>query len=115
MKKIINFILSALVLASCLPFLEHKSGLIAYIGTDWNIYVMDQSGGNPIALTEDAVTPEAQAGPFRYYQYPTWSPESNLLAFVGISGEGGAQSASDLFVADLDTENADKVYTSETE
>lgn len=127
MKKIINFILSALVLASCLPqnvqvpqsprlpFLERKSGLIAYIGIDSNIYVMDQAGENQIALTEDAVTPEAQSGPFRYYQHLTWSPESNLLAFVGISGEGAAQTASDLFVADLDAENMDKVYTSETE
>jgi len=127
MKKLIVFTLGALVLAACLPrdvqvpqspllpFLERKSGLIAYIGADWNIYVTDQSGGNPTALTEDAVTPEGQSGAFRYYQYPTWSPESNLLAFVGVSGEGAAQSSSDLYVADLDTERSDKVYASGNE
>lgn len=127
MKKSIILILSALVMASCLPqdiqvpqspllpFLERKSGLIAYIGTDWNVYITDQSGGNQTPLTDDAVNPEEQSGPFRYYQYPTWSPEGNLLAFVAISGEGGTQSASDLYVADVDAEDADTVYSSETE
>jgi Tol biopolymer transport system component len=127
MKKIIGFTFSALILASCLPqdaqlpqspllpFLERKSGLIAYIGTDWNIYVTDQSGGNPVALTEDAAAPQEQSGAFRYYQYPAWSPESNLLAYVGISGEGGVQGASDLYVADVDAEESQRIYTSETE
>jgi Tol biopolymer transport system component len=89
--------------------------LIAYIGTDWNIYVTDQSGGNPVALTEDAAAPQEQSGAFRYYQYPAWSPESNLLAYVGISGEGGVQGASDLYVADVDAEESQRIYTSETE
>jgi len=127
MKKSIPFTLFSLFLASCLPkniqvpqspllpFLEHKAGLIAYIGVDWNIYVTNQSGGNKIALTEDATIPEVQGGAFRYYQYPTWSPESNLLAFVGISGEGGSQGASDLYVANVDDEKSKKVYSSESE
>jgi Tol biopolymer transport system component len=127
MKKGISFTLFALFLASCLPkdirvpqspllpFLERKAGLIAYIGVDWNIYVTDQSAGNKIALTEDAIIPEAQSGAFRYYQYPTWSPESNLLAFVAISGEGGSQGASDLYVANVDDEKSEKVYSSESE
>jgi len=127
MKKLIAFTLGALLLASCLPkdvqvpqspllpVLERKSGLIAYIGVDWNIYVTDQSGGNKITLTEDAATPETQSGAFRYYQYPTWSRKSNLLAFVGVSGEGGTQGASDLYVANVDQETSDKVYASESE
>jgi Tol biopolymer transport system component len=127
MKKIITFTLVALLLAACLPkdmqvpqspllsVLERKSGLIAYIGVDWNIYVTDQSGGNKITLTEDAAIPEAQTEPFRYYPYLSWSPESNLLAFVGVSGEGGNQGASDLYVANVDEERVDKVHTSDTE
>jgi Tol biopolymer transport system component len=127
MKKLITFTFAALLLVSCLPrdmqmpqspllaVLERKAGLIAYIGVDGNIYVTDQSGGNKITLTEDAAVPETQAGAFRYYQYLTWSPESDLLAFVGISGVGGTQDASDLYVANVDKEKADKVYTSGTE
>ena len=68
-----------------------------------------------ITLTEDATIPEAQGGAFHYYQYPTWSPESNLLAFVGISGEGGSQGTSDLYVANVDDEKSEKVYSSESE
>jgi len=127
MKKLVAFTLGALLLAACLPkdvqmpqspllrVLERKAGLIAYVGVDWNIYVTDQSGGNKITLTEDAAIPETQGGPFRYYQYPTWSPESNLLAFVGISGEGGSQGVSDLYVASMDEKKSDKVYASESE
>jgi len=127
MKKLIAFTLGALLLASCLPrdmqvpqspllpVLERKSGLIAYIGADWNIYVTDQSGGNKITLTADAAIPKTQAAAFRYYQSPTWSPESNLLAFVAVSGEGGNQGASDLYVANVDEEGSDKVFTSDTE
>ncbi|HLF74243.1 MAG TPA: hypothetical protein VI524_07860 [Anaerolineales bacterium] len=127
MKRIILFALGAYSLAACLPgdmrvpqspllpFLERKAGLIAYVGADGNVYVSDQSGGNLVALTDDAAVAENQTGPFRYYHYPTWSRQSNLLAFVGISGEQGAQTASDLYVADMDSESADKIYETETE
>jgi len=127
MKKLIAVVLGALLLASCLPkdmqvpqspllpMLERKAGLIAYIGVDWNIYVTDQSGGNKTTLTQDAVIPESQSGAFRYYQYPTWSRDSNRLAFVGIGGEGGGQGASDLYIANLDEEKSEKVYASESE
>lgn len=117
MRKSILLTLNVLVLAACLPlpFIQRSSGLIAYVGTDANIYVTDQSGKNPIALTEDASIPEEQSGAFRFYQYPTWSPESNLLAFVGIRGEGGIQSVSDLYVADIDSEASERIYTSEIE
>jgi hypothetical protein len=72
MKKIILFTLSALLIASCLPrdlqvpqspllsTLERKSGLIAYMGVDGNMYVSDQAGGNLVKLTEDAVIPQNQ-------------------------------------------------------
>lgn len=127
MKNLTVISICMLVLTACLPgsrqvpqspllpLLERKSGLIAYVGSDWNIYISDQSGGNLIGLTDDALLPEVQSGPFRYYQYPTWSRESNYLAFVGIGGEQGRQTSSDLYVADMDTEKSDKVYGSEAE
>ena len=84
MKKLLTFIVSALLIASCLPrdmqvpqspllsTLERKSGLISYMGIDGNMYVSDQGGGKLKQLTEDAVIPENQGESVLYYQYPTW-------------------------------------------
>ncbi|NWG06365.1 MAG: PD40 domain-containing protein [Chloroflexi bacterium] len=127
MKRILAFLTTALIFASCLPqntrlpqspllsVLERKSGMIAYVGIDGNIYVSDQGGGNKTAFTNDAVIPESQSAPFLYYQYPTWSADSNKLAFVGISGQGGTASGSTLHVADMEEEKAKKLFSSETE
>ena len=126
MKKILTFLVSALLVASCLPrdmqvpqspllsTLERKSGLISYIGTDGNIYVSDQGGGNLKQLTEDAVIPENQGDPVLYYQYPTWSRNGSQLAFMGISADG-EQAKSKLMVANMDDDSVNEVYTSESE
>jgi Tol biopolymer transport system component len=126
MKKILTFALSALLIASCLPrdmqvpqspllsTLERKSGLIAYLGADGNMYVSDQAGGNLKQLTEDALIPESQGGPLLYYQYPTWSRDGNQLAFMGISADG-EQAESKLMVANMDDDSLNQVYTSESE
>src|SRR5688572_33199890 len=96
MKKILPLIVSALLIASCLPgdrqvpqspllsTLERKSGLISYIGADGNMYVSDQAGGNLKQLTEDAIIPENQGDPLLYYQFPTWSRDGSQLAFMGL-------------------------------
>lgn len=126
MKKLSLFLLSAVLLASCLPgdmqvpqspllpFFERKAGLIAYIGVDWNIYTSDQSGRNLIAHTDDAVIPEAATDAFRYYANLAWSPDSNRLGFVGIGGQGN-QTSADVYIADLDGESAEKVFSSASE
>jgi Tol biopolymer transport system component len=126
MKRSIFVLSMAVMLTSCmpgdrqvpqsplLPLLERKSGLIAYVGPDWNIYTSDQAGRNLTAHTTDAVIPEGGAGPYRYYAYPAWSPDGNNLSFVGVSGEGTASSA-EIYIADLDQDAPQKVYSSETE
>jgi Tol biopolymer transport system component len=126
MKKIFLFTLSALLIASCLPrdmqvpqspllsTLERKSGLIAYIGVDGNMYVSDQAGGNLVKLTEDAVIPENQGGPILYYQFPTWSHDGSQLAFIGLSADG-EQTKSKMMVANLDNDSVNEVYTTESE
>jgi len=70
-----------------LASLERKSGLIALVGTDNNIYTIDQAGGNLRAITEDAS--EGQL----LYDMPTWAPGGSRLAYIGISTppEGGAE------------------------
>jgi dipeptidyl aminopeptidase/acylaminoacyl peptidase len=128
MKRILLTIFGIfpLLLASCLPqdiqipqspllsTLERKSGQIAYIGPDGNIYVSDQGGGQLKALTEDAQIPANQSDPFRIYQTPTWSSDGQKLAFVGLSGEG-TQSSNDLYVADLGEDAPTKIYTGANE
>ena len=126
MKKLLTFIVSALLVASCLPrdmqvpqspllsTLERKAGLISYIGVDGNMYISDQGGGKLKQLTEDAVIPETQGGPVLYYQYPTWSRDGSQLAFMGISSDG-EQTESKVVVADMDDDSVKEIYTSESE
>jgi TolB protein len=123
MKKIFVFTLSALLLAACLPqdmrlpqspllsVLERKSGLIGYIGVDGNMYVSDQGGGNLTQLTKDAVIPQSQGEPVRYYNYPTWSRDSSQLAFIGFASDGG-QVESKVMVANVDDNSLDEIYAS---
>ena len=125
MKRIILSSILSLLAASCLPqdvrvpqspllpMLERKSGLIAYIGLDGNMYVSDQAGGNILQLTKDATLAQDQAGA-RYYQYPTWSPDGSQVAFVGLSIDEG-QTASSLLVANVDEESVKEVYASQSE
>lgn len=125
MKKIITLLVTALFLSSCLPqnmqvpqspllpFLEHKSGLIAYIGSDWNIYTMDQAGTHKTAYTKDAVIPKTNTDAFHYYVYPAFSPDGDSLGFVSMSGQGTISSA-DVYIANVEG-SAKKVYSSKTE
>jgi TolB protein len=128
MKKILVYALSvsALLLASCLPkdvqvpqspllsTLERKSGLIAYLGTDGNMYVVDQGGGHLKQLTKDAVIPQNQGEPLFYYQYPTWSRDSSRLAFIGLKSDG-SQTESKLVIANMDDDSVNEIYKSGSE
>lgn len=126
MRKVVTFIASALLMASCLPrdmqvpqspllsTLERKSGLISYIGADGNMFVSDQGGGSLKQLTEDAVIPENQGDPVLYYQYPTWSRDGRQLAFISISSDGEG-TKSKVMIANMDDDSVNEVYTSESE
>jgi Tol biopolymer transport system component len=126
MKKIILFTLFALIISACLPQnvqipqspllskLERKSGLIAYIGVDGNMYVSDQGGGNISKLTNDAIVSTSQSGEFHFYELPTWSRDGNQLAFVGTSGINSDATAK-LFTADMATDKTHEIYSSTTE
>lgn len=125
MKKIIPFLLVVLFISSCLPqnvqvpqspllsTLERKSGLIAYIGIDGNMYVSDQGGGKLSQLTKDASATN-QSGEFNFYQLPTWSLDGNQLAFVGTSGTS-SNPTSKLYVANIADEKTHEIYTSQSE
>lgn len=82
-----------------LSLLERKSGLIAYVGADGNIYVVDQGGRSPTAITQDA----RLGSPYRLYGLPIWSRDSRALAFAAYDGTGQASpDRSSLYVAQRD-------------
>jgi Tol biopolymer transport system component len=73
---------------------EAPLGRIAYLGIDGNIYTTDRNGKQPSAITKDAALnpPSGQLG--RYYQYLTWAPDGQHLAFVRVSVSQTSQEVS---------------------
>ena len=55
---------------------------IAYVDNGMNIQITDPQGQHRVALTTDA-SDAAQ----KVYLFPTWSPDSQQIAFVGVSGD----------------------------
>lgn len=67
---------------------ESKSGRIAYVGLDGNIYTSDPMGAQRVAVTDDAGnTADIAIG----YRQPTWSFDGGRLAFIGyVRGREGS-------------------------
>ncbi|MGH2522760.1 MAG: hypothetical protein ACRDH2_09695 [Anaerolineales bacterium] len=110
----------ALLATACLPegmrvpqseflaALERKSGLIAYLGVDNNIYIVDQSGTTPTQVTQDAHAD----GDYLVYGLPVWSPDGQSLTFAGYEGQGeNAPDQASLYVAQKDGSQLSQVYT----
>ena len=94
-----------------LPVLERKSGLVAYLGTDANIYTVDQSGNKPAQVTKDA---DLEGNSVLFYSIPAWAPDSQSLAFVGYKGQrdGSELPTISLFVAPKDGSTLTPAYSS---
>lgn len=126
MNKILLLTLFAVLLTACMPqdsqvpqnpllsTLERKSGLIAYLGRDGNVYVSDQAGGKLKQLTDDAVDAASGSPLVGVYQLPTWSQTGTQLAFAGTSG-AGVEATGRIFVADLEADTIQEIYSSSTE
>jgi TolB protein len=77
---------------AALPTPEAPAGLIAYVGNDGNIYTTDRDGKQPSAITQDANLNPAAGQVRRIYQYPTWAPDGQHLAYVRFSlGSSGPE------------------------
>jgi hypothetical protein len=85
-----------------LSTLERKSGLIVYIGLDGNVYTIDQGGGEPTAVTNDAQLDPENEEPFKVYQLPAWSPDEQQVAFIGVTGTAGAPEEGAVYTAAAD-------------
>ena len=116
-KKIIRWagiITTLLLMSACIPegvrlpqspmlqMFERKSGLIAYIGLDGNIYTINQSGGNLTAITEDATPIEEDGSNWRQYGLPTWAREGGQLAFTEINRISAGRTSGAIHISDPD-------------
>lgn len=77
---------------------------IVYVGNDANIYVINPSTGNKIALTQGD-------GAAHIYNYPTWSPDNHRVAFVGYTLENGNPKQSALYTAAPDGDKLTAVFS----
>ncbi len=112
----------ALLASACLPdgvrvpqnqiaaALERKVGLIAYLSTDGNIYTIDQGAGRKTQITHNAYISDTT---FLFYGLPTWSPDSQSLAFVSYAGSRGQNPSSmGLYTAPKDGKGVTQALTS---
>ena len=88
-------------------------GLITYVGTDGNIYTIDRQGKQSKAITQDADLSPAAGGGKRIYQYPTWAPNGQSLAFMGFSGTTQADTQASLYTATSDGNNLVEAFSSQ--
>ncbi|MFQ5796592.1 MAG: TolB family protein [Candidatus Bipolaricaulia bacterium] len=84
---------------------------IAYIGSDGNVYTVKVDGTDTQALTTDALI--SRTGTGVTYLYPTWSPGSRHLAFVGTRTQGGRTVQANLYVAPVDGGNRITAFASQ--
>ncbi len=88
--------------------LPELPGLIAYVGTDFNIYTIDGSDGTVSALTDDAGPREDS---IYVYQWPTWSTDGRLAYFALDLTQAGQVLTTDTYVSDNGREPGERVYT----
>jgi TolB protein len=91
---------------------EPGSGLIVYVGTDDNIFTIDKFGENKQVVTSDSQS-IPDGGESRVFQQPTWSPDSNRVAFIQTVRRGDGTQTAALFTAQPDGGDLVEVFSSE--
>lgn len=90
--------------------LERKSGLIAFLGVDGNIYTMNQAGKNLAQVTNDA---ELGDDFIRYYSQVTWAPDGKHIAYVSYSGSSMTEVEARLYVSQSSGEQVREIFASD--
>jgi TolB protein len=85
-------------------------GQIAYIGADYNVYLLAPQENSQLALTDDAGISEDV---LRYYQMPTWSTDGRLAYFATAVNRTG-EVATEVFVS-TNGAAGESIYTGENE
>jgi len=126
MKKVIPYIISTILVTACLPqnsqipqspllpLLEHKSGLIAYVGIDGNMYISDQAGGKLTQVTDDAKMDPNNVSEYKYYEIPAWTQDGDTLAFIGF-GAGNGMLDTNISVYKVSEKQLANIFESESE
>lgn len=89
------------------------NGLIAYLGTDGNLYTVDETGTHVTSITQNA-HPQTPGGPVQLYQHPTWAQDGRHLAFVAFEFTG-SEPTSRLLVADPYTAEITEIFAHQEE
>ena len=90
------------------------NGLIAYLGSDGNLYTISDQGRNKTAITMDAVSNASDDTTFRVYAHPAWAFDGRHLAFVSLEADKGKFLAR-LLVADTSTAEVTEIFSSDKE
>ncbi len=98
-----------------IPITGAPAGLIAYAGTDGNIYTIDREGKQRTAITRDANGAPGAGAVERLYQYPTWAPDGRSLAFVGYTGSAQSETQASLYTASSDGKKLVRAFSSQTD
>ncbi len=93
------------------PALASVQRLVVIAG-DGNVYMMDGKGENKVAVTSDAAL-QRSATVRKVYAFPNWSPDSQRVAFVGISSEKDGTAF--LYTASIQDSKPVQVFSSEDE
>jgi Tol biopolymer transport system component len=124
MKKYLWICLAAAMVLSCgLPAriitsatptdqTPQSSGLIGYIGSDGNVYIVDPDGGNKKSITNDANPSPPSGETARFYQQPTWSPDGQYIAFLGFHSSTEGAGDGSLYTAAADGSELVEAFTS---
>jgi Tol biopolymer transport system component len=90
-----------------------RSGWIAYLGIDGNIYTIDREGNHKTAITSDADMPLGQEDQWRYYQYLAWAPDGKRFAYVGFDQDTGSPPKAILYTVNPDGSELVEAFRSE--
>ncbi len=96
-----------------IPTPNAAQGLIAYVGVDGNIYTIDRDGKQRTAITQDANSNPSPDQVGRIYQFPTWAPSEQTLAFMGFSRSPQTGTQASLFTASSDGKTKVEAFTSQ--
>ena len=84
-------------------FMPAPANQIVLVGNDKNIHVIHPHNGDLTALTRDG-------GDTRRYNYPTWSPDNQRIAFVGYSLQDSTPTEGALYTISPRGENLTPVF-----
>jgi len=90
-----------------------STGLIAFVGLDGNVYTTDSEGQHHTPVTVDALVRPSGGQPGRIYQFPTWSPDGQRLAFMRFIGDTTSATQSTLMASTVDGKNQVEAFTSQ--